>query len=249
MKGFVLAAGLGTRLKPWTDFHPKALVPVDGVPMLQCVIEKMVGSGITGITVNVFHFADQVIDFINGMGRNINVSDERPLLLETGGAILKASPFLKGEEPVLIHNADILSNADISLLEREFEKSGCDALLLVSNRLSSRKLLFDADMRLKGWHSLKTDDFKPDKVAELNKASINMNFRELAFSGIYIISPRVIQDMKVSGWSGKFSIMDYFLSSLDRMDIRGFEDPNLRLIDIGKPDSLNRASSYISSNQ
>lgn len=240
MKGFILAAGLGTRLKPWTDNHPKALVPVNGIPMLDRVIEKMNGALISDITVNVFHFADQIIDHIGITDRKCNISDERPELLETGGAILKASEFLTGgDEPVLVHNADILSNADFLQLEREFDNS-MDAMLLVSQRESSRMLIFDRDMRLKGWHSLATGEYRPSSF------KADDTDLELAFSGIYCINPRIISKMKSWGWEGKFSIMDFFLANLDKLNIRGHVQPNLKLLDIGKPDALLKAADFIS---
>lgn len=235
MKALVLAAGVGSRLKPWTEHHPKALAPVGGVPMLQRVIEKLLESGINDITVNVFHFADQIIDFIKAKGWNINISDERPELLETGGAILKAEPFLSGDEPILVHNADILSNADFGEIETAHLERNADATLLVSNRSSSRKLIFN-QQQLKGWHNLSTDEYRPE--------GFNLKDRqtELAFSGIYLISPKLIEEMKRKGFEGRFSIIDFFLYSIDDIKIFGYVQPDLMLIDIGKPDSLNRAN-------
>lgn len=236
MKGFILAAGLGTRLKPWTDHHPKALVPVGGVPMLQRVVEKKYKGGITDITVNCFHFADQIKDLIKEKGWKINVVDESPLLLETGGAILNAASYLEGDEPILVHNVDILSNADFAHLEEVHKKNCCDATLLVSDRESSRKLIFNSEGRLVGWHSLTTDEFRPGGFKPSNE-----DF-EMAFSGIYMISPMVISKMKSLGWSGRFSIIDFFLSSLESVDCRAYAQPKLQLIDIGKPDALEKAN-------
>lgn len=235
MKGFILAAGMGTRLKPWTDFHPKALAPVGGVPMLERVITKMHTAGINDITVNVYHFADQIIEFVDSKGWKINISDERPELLETGGALLNASRYLEDEEPILVHNADILSNSDFRQLEHEFKKKDPEALLLVSDRESSRKFLFDHNLKLKGWHNLNTDEYKPKAPVEEGI------FKELAFSGIYIISPRLITKMRQEGWNGKFSIIDFFLSSLVHSDIIGYHQEDLHLTDIGKPKALARA--------
>lgn len=241
MKGFVLAAGLGTRLKPWTDSHPKALVPVGGLPMLQRVVEKMQSAGITDITVNVHHFASQIRDFIKNKGWNINISDESDCLLETGGGILHASALLDGDEPVIVHNVDILSDISFNELEEAHISSGADATLLVSPRTSTRKLIFDKDLRLKGWHSVKEGIFKP---AQLHPLESDI---ELAFSGIYVISPSVIRAMKEMGWHGKFSIMDFLLASLDTMRYQAYYKENLNLLDIGKPDSLNRANTFFDS--
>ena len=239
MKGMILAAGMGTRLKPWTDRHPKALVPVGGVPMLQRVVEKMYGVGITDITVNVYHFADQIIDFIREKGWDIKISDERPELLETGGGLLKATTLLRGEEPVLVHNTDILSNMEFGELEQQIETESRDALLLVSERESSRKLIFDADMKLRGWHNLTTGEYRPENY-EKRKGD-----REYAFSGIYVVSQGFLARMREREWRGKFSIIDYLLAEMGRENIGGYVKKDLELIDIGKPDSLNRAETLL----
>lgn len=239
MKGFILAAGLGTRLKPWTEHHPKALVPVGGVPILERIIIKFYESGISDITVNCFHFADQIKDFIKSKGWNINIVDEQPILLETGGAILNAAPFLEGDRPVIIHNVDILSNADLNNLGEQQADSNALATLLVSSRQSSRKLIFDSQYRLVGWHALTSDEYKPEGF---NPKCATMEFSELAFSGIYAISPSLIESMRNQGWIGRFSIMDFFLSSLSTEFFKGIVQRDLELIDIGKPDSLNRAN-------
>ena len=236
MKGFILAAGLGTRLKPWTDRHPKALVPVGGIPMLERVIDKFHRSGITDITINCFHFADQIKEFLLQKGWKVNIVDENPLLLETGGAILNAASFLEGDEPVLVHNVDILSNANFNSLEQAHINSEAVATLLVSERESSRKLIFDPDRRLRGWHSSATDEYRPAGFTPDSQDS------ELAFSGIYIISPSIIKEMHRKGWEGKFSVMDFFLNTLNELVYKGYNQQDLELIDIGKPDSLNRAN-------
>lgn len=239
MKGFVLAAGLGSRLKPWTDSHPKALVPVGGLPALQRVVEKMYGARISDVTVNVYHFADQIRDFISAKGWDVKISDERPYLLETGGALLHASPLLSGDEPVLVHNVDIISNADFKLLENAHVDEDADVTLLVNSRDSSRKLLFSSEMRLCGWHSLVTDEFRPPNPLPFS--------HELSFSGIYIVSPKVFGVMRAKGFSGRFSIIDFLLSSLSDLKIRGLVEPGLKLLDIGKPESLARADAFIRS--
>lgn len=233
MKGFILCAGLGTRLKPWTDRHPKALFPVDGIPMLERIVEKMQSSGITDITVNVHHFADQIIDFINKKGwTEIKISDETDELLETGGAILHAQPFLTADSnPILVHNVDILSDADFSQLAEAHSGSERDATLLVSERESSRRLVFDPEMRLAGWHSLTSNEYRPEGFDVIRKRG---EFQEFPFSGIYIINPTLIEKMKKEGWEGKFSIMDYFISTLSKNKYIGYLKSGLSLKDIGK---------------
>lgn len=239
MKGFILAAGVGSRLKPWTDYHPKALVPVGGVPMLERVVNKMHQAGIEEIAVNCFHFADQIKDFVKSKNWDIRIFDERPELLETGGAILNAADFIDGEEPILVHNADILSNADFIALKQSNRTSHALATLLVSNRKSSRKLIFDEDMRLAGWHSISSGEFRPEVIE--NKSG----YCELAFSGIYIISPKIIHVMKENGWKDKFPIMDFFLSTLHNNFYSGFNQSDLLLTDVGKPESLNMANAQM----
>lgn len=237
MKAFVLAAGLGTRLKPWTLSHPKALVPVGGKPMLLRVIENLKLQGVGEISLNIHHFGEQILDFLaTGNFKDVKVSDERGELLDTGGALLKASALLcADDDPILVHNVDILSNADLNKLLEYHEKSGADITLLLSDRNSSRKLIFDSEMNLKGWHNLSSGQFRPDNFigSPLDK--------EYAFSGIYIISPEMIRRMPEAGFMGKFSIIDYFLSQCKEYIIKGFVDDNLRLIDIGKPETLSQA--------
>lgn len=236
MKGFILAAGLGSRLKPWTDFHPKAMAPVGGIPVFKRLVDKMHKSGINDITVNVYHFADQIIDFIKAQKWNIKISDERPELLETGGAILNAKKWLEGEEPILIHNADILSNADFKELEVAHLKNESEATLLVSARESSRKLIFNDEMRLKGWHSIPNGIYRPDSFC------LKDTDREFAFSGIYIVSPQIFRDIEISGWKGRFPIMDFFIDTLDKYRFHGHNQKNLEIIDIGKPQNLEKAN-------
>lgn len=239
MKGFILAAGLGSRLKPWTDFHPKALAPIGEKPMLQKVIEKLNAAGVTDITLNVHHFAEQIYDFVAEKGWKINFSDESECLLETGGALLKAYPFLKGNDPILVHNVDILSNANLELLLNHHISRKADATLLVSDRDSSRKLIFDSSNILIGWHNIKTNDYRPQGF------KLSADCKELAFSGIYVISPKVIEYMNIAGWSGKYSIIDYFLSTMKDFKYEAYIQPDLEIIDIGKPDSYDRANKFM----
>ena len=240
MKAFVLAAGLGTRLKPWTLSHPKALVEVGGVPMLKRVVENLKDQGAESITINVHHFASQILDFLKSENWDgeINVSDESDLLLDTGGAILKAERFLASDDsPILVHNVDILSNADLRELVEAHEGNGADITLLVCDRKSSRQLIFNPENLLRGWHNLSTDEYKPEGFTPFE------NQKEYAFSGIYVISPRMIGVMKEKGFSGKFSIIDFFLAVCREYKVMAYPSENLRLIDIGKPETLARAQS------
>ena len=146
MKAMIFAAGLGTRLRPLTDHTPKALVSVAGKPMLERVILRLKEAGFNDITVNIHHFGEQIIEFLranNDFGITIHLSDERDMLLDTGGGIKKARPFLDGNEPFLVHNADILSDINLAELYRHHRESNAEATLLVSQRQTSRYLLLD----------------------------------------------------------------------------------------------------------
>lgn len=241
MQAMILAAGLGTRLRPWTLEHPKALVPVDGVPMLERVIVNLRAYGFDKIVVNVHHFSSQIIDFLSARnyGVDIVVSDESAILLDTGGGVLKASPLFK-ELPVLVHNVDILSNADLSLLMDRHKEDGSDCTLLVSGRESSRKLIFDDEMVLRGWHNIRGNDYRPKGFRKEEKD------REYAFSGIYVVGEGMIGDMRNWAEDGRFPIMDYLLSPRKCVRVKGFCQRNLELIDIGKPETLKRANELLS---
>ena len=229
----ILAAGLGTRLKPLTDRIPKALVEVGGKPMLERVINKLIFQGFDEIVVNVHHFAPLIKEFISSKewGIEISISDESDVLLDTGGGIVNAYPLLfkNNDEPVLIHNVDIISNADLSsLVNRDSECS----VLLVNDRDSGRKLIFDSEYQLSGWHDLKEDKYRPAKKEG----------KELAFSGIYVLTKNAIEEMKRIMGGGKYSVMDYFLNPERKEKIIGKEVAELQIIDIGKPATLSQAA-------
>ena len=234
MKAFVLAAGLGTRLKPLTDTMPKALVPVGGVPLLQQVADKLVAAGYDDIVINIHHFAGQIRDYVvahGSFGVKVSFSDESDLLRETGGGIRHAEPFLDGDEPFLVHNVDILSNLDLEWF-RNFHRREDLATLLVSQRETSRYFLFDDDGLLVGWTNAGTGEVRspypgidPDKCTRL------------AFSGIHYVSPEIFQLM--SEWPEKFSIVDFYLSCCRTHAIRAAVMPGLEMHDVGKLSSLN----------
>lgn len=241
MKAIILAAGLGTRLKPWTEHHPKALVPIGGTPMLERVIIKLKEQGFTNIVINIHHFGEQIIDFINrnDFGVSIKISDERGCLLDTGGGILHARQLLTVDnEPFLIHNVDILSNANLRDLMQAHQSHSADATLLVSQRQSSRRLIFTDKMQLKGWHNLSTDQLKPQGL-ELTKSDI-----ELAFSGIHVMSSNCLDKMIEDEFPESFPIMDFYLSQTTSIDIYGYVNNNLQILDIGKPESLRQADMF-----
>ena len=240
-QAMIFAAGLGTRLKPITDTMPKALVPVAGKPLLCHVLQKLQQAQVERVVVNVHHFASQIVDFLRDnppQGLDIRISDETEQLLETGGGIKKARPLFDSASPVLIHNVDILSNARLEMLYRV---QG-DAVLLVSDRPSSRRLLFDEDMRLVGWRNMNTGEVRSPHPW-VKEADDNHRLARLAFSGIHLFAPSLFPLM--DGWPDRFPIIDFYLSACASMAIRGVSQTNLRLLDVGKLDSLEQADAFI----
>lgn len=244
MKAMIFAAGLGTRLKPLTDHMPKALVPVAGRPMLEHVILKLKAAGFTELVINIHHFGEQILDFLRAnqsFGLTIHISDERDCLLDTGGGIRKAEPFFRGNEPFLIHNVDILSDTDLKALYEYHRQSGNDATLLASRRKTIRYLLFDDEKRLCGWINKDTLQTKPEGFAYNPE-----HHHEYAFSGIHVISPSLFHYMD-ERWTGKFSIMDFYLQTCREARIGGCLTDTLHLIDIGKPETLTQAEEFLAS--
>lgn len=244
MKAMIFAAGLGTRLKPLTDHMPKALVPVAGRPMLEHVILKLKAAGFNELVINIHHFGEQILDFLRAnqnFGLTIHISDERDCLLDTGGGIRKAEPFFRGNEPFLVHNVDILSDTDLKALYEYHRQSGNDATLLASRRKTIRYLLFDDEKRLCGWINKDTLQTKPEGFAYNPE-----HHHEYAFSGIHVISPSLFHYMD-ERWTGKFSIMDFYLQTCREAHIGGRLTDTLRLIDIGKPETLTQAEEFLAS--
>lgn len=249
MKAMIFAAGLGTRLKPITDSLPKALVPVGGKPLIEHVSRKLKASGIDEAVVNVHHFADMLEDWVGEQDiMPIQVSDERRLLLETGGGVLHARPYLEGCGHFLIHNVDIISDLDIRWFESQTGEEAL-ATLLVSERKTSRYLLFAPDtMRLVGWTNVTTGEVR-SPYPDIDPAVC----RRLAFSGIHIMSDKVfdIMDSYARGRcldmeNPRFPIMDFYLSVCAEYEICGVEAEDLHLVDVGKLDSLEMAEKEIS---
>jgi NDP-sugar pyrophosphorylase family protein len=234
MKAMILAAGLGTRLKPFTDQHPKALAKVNGKTILQRNIEYLSSFGIRDVIVNVYHFADQIIDVIkanNGFGSNISISDERDEVLETGGGIKKAAWFFeKDSEPFVVMNVDILTNMDLNEMIFQYHQNNSLATLAVTSRVTSRYFLFDELNRLCGWKNEKTGEQKFSRQSE--------KYLQKAFSGIHIISPKIFPLIKMQG---KFSMVDVYLELAKTNIIEAFDHSNSKLIDVGKPESILKA--------
>ena len=237
MKAMILAAGLGTRFKPWTDSHPKALALVNGKTLLQRAIEYLQQYGIKDVVVNVHHFADQVEEAIiknKGWGSNIIISDERAEVLETGGGVIKAKEFLK-DDTFLTLNVDILTELNLKYFLSFHQQQQSLITLAVSDRDTSRYLVFNKYNRLCGWRNKKTGEEK-----------IIIHAPELtdkAYSGIALFEPSVFENTSLSG---KFSLIDLYLSLAENNKIAGFDHSDDRFIDVGKPESVSKAEQLFS---
>lgn len=232
----IFAAGLGTRLKPWTDHHPKALVLVNGKPLLQRNIEYLQGFGITKLIINVHHFADQVIDFLKAhdyFNCNITVSHEKEEPLETGGGLKKAAWFLQPHDPFFVINADILTSLDINAMLQFHRLHKPLVTLAVTNRKASRSFLFNDSDQLCGWRN---------NVSAQEKISIHATrIIPKAFSGIHIIDPAIFELITEEG---KFSLVDLYLRLSQHYSIMGFDHSGDVLIDVGKPEAIEQAEHY-----
>ncbi|MNU12374.1 D-glycero-alpha-D-manno-heptose 1-phosphate guanylyltransferase [compost metagenome] len=235
MKALIFAAGKGTRLKPFTDHHPKALAKVNDVPLLERNIKYLKGFGITDFVINIHHFGDQIVTFLkknDNFGCKIEISDESDELLETGGGLIFAKEFLNHGEDFLIMNADILTNINIDDFVSYHKEIKDFATLAVSDRESSRKLLFNDDLVLRGWLNVQTGE---QRLAEFNKG-----FRPLAFSGVHCINPVIFYKIKRKG---KFSVMEEYLDLMQTEKIHGFVHDSI-LVDVGRPESVIEAEKY-----
>ena len=260
-QAMIFAAGLGTRLKPLTDTMPKALVPVGGRPLIDTVVRRLMAQGYQRFVVNVHHFAQQIIDHVGEQDYAplVRFSDERDTLLETGGGLKKAEPLFLPDEPILIHNVDILDNVDYLWFSRQHLPDE-DAVLLVSRRSTQRYLLFDNGMRLMGWTNIATGEVRSPfpwlREAEIKidenmqvialstqHSALTSHLSAFAFSGIHSFSPRLFPLME--RFPERFPIMDFYLSICHRSPVVGCIKDDLRLIDVGKLDSLHQAENFI----
>ena len=240
MKALIFAAGLGTRLKPLTDTMPKALVPIDGKPLLEHVILKLKAAGFNQIIVNVHHFPDQIIEFLkskNNFDLRIEISDERDKLLDTGGGVKKAKWFFDDGKPFLVHNVDILSNIDLQSLYQQHLETSPLATLVVSERDTFRYFLFDKEARLKGWINEKTGEVRPENLTNTEL------FNKLAFSGIQVLSPEVFKLM--DHFPDHFSIVDFYLRNAAQQKIKAYVPHALKMIDVGKLNVLTEAEQFV----
>ncbi len=253
----IFAAGLGTRLKPYTDTMPKALVPIEGQPMLWHQIQKLKAAGVDELVINVHHFAEQITNYVEQndcFGIKVHISDESAGLLDTGGGLLKARQWLQdGDEPFLIHNVDIFSNLDLASFVDSGLEENMAARLLASDRNSSRKLLFDTNMHLCGWKNLKTGETKGPAAATGTGTSEKVSdqssrYRELAFGGVHLISPHIFELFdEMPQFKGAFSIIDFYLAACTKKSVGAFAPTGLRLIDAGKADSIDEVATLMRS--
>ena len=238
MKAMILAAGLGTRLKPLTDKIPKALVPINQKPMIEVLIERLISFGIKDVIINVHHFAEQIIQFLkekNNFGINIEISDESDLLLDTGGGVKKASWFFKNEDSFLVHNVDAFTNIDLNKLLAKHNSTNAIATLALKERESSRKLLFNQHNELYGWKNLKTGE---EKIVRQNQYNLN----EYAFSGVQIMSSKCFSTMPEEK---VFSLIDFYLLAVKTEKISGFIHNEDYFVDLGKIENIRLAESLI----
>lgn len=269
MQAMIFAAGMGTRLKPLTDIIPKALVPIGEKPLLQLVTEKLLLAGFDHVVVNVHHKAGQIRNFLSLLSAShaelsLSVSDESSCLLETGGGIKAARAYFSADEPILIHNVDIISNIDLAAI---YNKIGnADALLVVSSRKTQRYLIFSDDMRLIGWTNIATGEVRspygitsvetPEgefaggeiryTVESADGSSPHVHTGQAyAFSGIHVFSPALFNDM--DEWEERFPIMDFYLKLCGKRNIIGHKLDDLKLLDVGKLDTLENSLQFLES--
>lgn len=237
MKAFILAAGLGTRLVPYTLNKPKALVELQGITLLERVIRKVSELGVSEIIINIHHFGEKIIDFLRekqNFHLPIIISDERDELLDTGGAILKAHQLLGNKESFLLYNVDVLSTIDLVSFSSWHEKKGGLATLAVRERNTDRYMVFNREMQLSGWRNIKTGEEKIVRKDEF--------LQDFAFSGIQIIQPEIFSLITETG---KFSLIQLYLRLAKSEIIFGYRDSSRLWIDLGKPEQLAEAEKIV----
>jgi len=228
----IFAAGLGTRLKPFTDYHPKAMAEVNGKTLLEHNIKYLQRFGIEDVIINVHHFADQIEELINdnsGFGSWVTISDERNEVLETGGGLKKAHGYFEGEENFVVMNVDVLTSLDLGKMIHTHEHSKALATLAVMQRNSSRQLLFDEHMILCGWTNNNSGDQKISRAVP--------SPHPFAFSGVQVLSKEIFN----MSFEGKFSMIDVYLHFAITHVIKGYDHTGNIFIDVGKPESLEQA--------
>jgi NDP-sugar pyrophosphorylase family protein len=238
MKAMILAAGMGTRLKPITDNKPKALVELNGAPMLDIVLNRLIRAGFSEIIINVHHFAGLVIKHLEQLsfpGTRIEISDESGQLLDTGGAIMKAKWFLDGKEAFLVHNTDVISTIDLPDMIKVHQERNSLATLAVSERSSSRYFLLDKRLLLRGWENVSTNE-------RILTACAPKDLKKLAFSGIHVISPEIFRHITQTG---RFSIIQTYLHLCSAFPVHGYMHQPGSWFDLGKREDLEKAEEFL----
>ncbi|MCQ2227409.1 MAG: nucleotidyltransferase family protein [Bacteroidales bacterium] len=243
MNGMIFAAGLGTRLAPLTDTKPKALVELNGKPLIEYAIEQFAKGGVTTLVINVHHFAQQIIDYVNANANKwpemtIKISDEQDFLLDTGGGLVKALNLFPDDKPIVVGNADVFCNVPIDWFYNLHVKSGRSATLLTRTRNSTRQLLFDKDGRLSGWRNKTTGEERLPRINSVETLALH----ESAFCGFHVIDQGLIRF-----WLPvrKFSIIDAYLSVAADDNIGQVNLPyDYYWFDIGTPEKLKTAQDY-----
>jgi NDP-sugar pyrophosphorylase family protein len=229
----ILAAGLGTRLKPWTDAHPKALALVNGKSLLQHNIEYLQRHGIYNVIVNVYHFAGQIITSIeqnHGWGSNVTISNETDAVLETGGGLKKARWYFDDAENFVLMNVDVLTDMNLNAMMAAHIQRAPLATLATTNRPTSRYFLFNDSNVLCGWRNVKTGEEKMVRTGT--------TLTQQAFSGVHVINQKLLSLIQQEG---KFSMVDVYLSVAADNIIQSFDHSSSRFIDVGKPESMEEA--------
>lgn len=232
----IFAAGLGTRLRPLTNDKPKALVAVNGMPLLEIAIRRLKWFGIKDIVINIHHFGELIIEFLernNNFNINIQISDERDLLLDTGGGLKKAKRYLE-DQPFLIYNTDVISDINPNQLLEQHLASGAIATLATRQRETSRYFLFNETQQLVGWTNIKTGEIKLPVPTE--------NYSKAAFSGIHVVSPKLFDYMPEKE---VFSIVEVYLNVAGKELIKGFPHDQDRWLDVGKHPQLKQAPEFL----
>ena len=245
----ILAAGLGTRLKALTQDKPKALVPLNGKPLLQHCIENLIANGFYHIVINVHHFGEQIIDFVgqNKFDADIEISDERDLLMDTGGGIVKAMPLFKDSKAVLVHNVDIISDVNLKDLGQKFLSSRDDAWLLTQDRETNRKLLFDVENQLIGWMNKAQKSLKWVHPENVNISTSSMNdcfcdsMTEMAFSGLHFFRSDLFTEFDCKPQS----VIDLYLHLAKTKRIVSVPIQPSFWFDLGKPEQLFAAENHL----
>jgi MurNAc alpha-1-phosphate uridylyltransferase len=239
MKAMIFSAGLGTRFKPWTDNHPKALALVNGKSLLQRNIEYLQRYGIKDVVVNIHHFPQQIIDAIQhnkGWGSNVLISDESDEVLETGGGLLKAKDMLQSSEPFVTLNADFLTDLNINDLLKFHKEKQSLITFGITNRKTSRYFLFDDDNKLCGWRNLNTGE---EKISIAKPGRL----KQMAYSCVVVFQPEIFD---LIPQRGKFSLVETYLSLAASYPIYGYDHTGDKLVDVGKPESVDIAEKLFS---